>query len=134
MTKGTLDFQNNESKIFDLMGNMIDNPNKLNDSTWTRGMKEHLKISKNKLFPFRFVKKIQKIKGFLTMYVDTFKLDEEIELLTLICSALLLRSKTGLFQLRSSKSFVKSFLVSSFNGIVRSLFPFPIILTIPFFR
>ncbi|PFD66886.1 hypothetical protein COK34_06920 [Bacillus thuringiensis] len=36
MTKGTLDFQNNKSKIFDLMGNMIDNPNKLNDSTWKR--------------------------------------------------------------------------------------------------
>lgn len=45
MTKGTLDFQNNKSKIFDLMGNMIDNPNKLNDSTWMRGVKEHLKLS-----------------------------------------------------------------------------------------
>ncbi|WP_445012312.1 hypothetical protein [Bacillus cereus] len=34
VAKDTLDFQNTKSKIFDLMGNVVDNPNKLNDSTW----------------------------------------------------------------------------------------------------
>lgn len=57
MTRGTLDFQNTKSKIFDLMGNVIDNPNKLNDSTWKSGIKEQLKVSKKSAFPFSICKK-----------------------------------------------------------------------------
>ncbi|HDR8128096.1 TPA: hypothetical protein QC448_003185 [Bacillus cereus] len=84
VAKDTLDFQNTKSNIFDLMGNVVDNPNKLNDSTWKQEIKEHIKVSKKLASHFLSYKKVpKKLEDFHDTYVDAFKLDEEaMELLT----------------------------------------------------